>query len=74
LKVIQVKVPEGLKEKDIKLVVAIEAFRRGLVSIGKAAELAELPLQVFIEELKKRGIPAYRYDEKEALRELGLET
>lgn len=68
------KVPEGLKEKDIKLVVAIEAFRRGLVSIGKAAELAELPLQVFIEELKKRGIPAYRYDEKEALRELGLET
>jgi len=69
-----VKVPEGLKEKDIKLVVAIEAFRRGLVSIGKAAELAELPLQVFIEELKKRGIPAYRYDEKEALRELGLET
>lgn len=74
MKVIQVKVPEGLKEKDIKLVVAIEAFRRGLVSIGKAAELAELPLQVFIEELKKRGIPAYRYDEKEALRELGLET
>jgi len=69
-----VKVPEGLKEKDIKLVVAIEAFRRGLVSIGKAAELAELPLQIFIEELKKRGIPAYRYDEKEALRELGLET
>ncbi len=68
------KVPEGLKEKDIKLVVAIEAFRRGLVSIGKAAELAELPLQIFIEELKKRGIPAYRYDEKEALRELGLET
>ncbi|RLG72517.1 MAG: UPF0175 family protein [Thermoprotei archaeon] len=74
MRVIQVKVPEGLKEKDIKLVVAIEAFRRGLVSIGKAAELAELPLQVFIEELKKRGIPAYRYDEKEALRELGLET
>ncbi|RLE94654.1 MAG: UPF0175 family protein [Thermoprotei archaeon] len=74
MRVIQVKVPEGLKEKDIKLVVAIEAFRRGLVSIGKAAELAELPLQIFIEELKKRGIPAYRYDEKEALRELGLET
>jgi len=74
LKAVRVEVPEGLGEEDVRLAVAVEAFRRGLVSVGKAAELAGLPLQAFIEELRKRGIPAYRYGDEEALRELGIET
>ena len=69
-KVVSIEVPEGLDEKDVKLAVAIEAFRRGLISAGKAAELAGLPLQAFIEELRKRNMPAYRYDDEEAMREL----
>ena len=66
-KVISIEVPEGLDEKDVRLAIAIEAFRRELISVGKAAELAGIPLQTFIEELKKRGIPAYRYDDEEAM-------
>ena len=56
VKVVSIEVPEGLDEKDVRLAIAIEAFRRGLISVGKAAELAGIPLQTFIEELKKRGI------------------
>ena len=63
-----------MMKKDVKLAVAIEAFRRGLVSVGKAAELAGLPLQAFIGELRKRNIPAYRYDDEEAMRELKIGT
>ena len=70
--VVSIEVPEELDEKDVKLTVAIEAFRRGLISVGKAAELAGLPLQAFIEELRKRNIPAYRYDDEEAMRELKI--
>ncbi|RLG52619.1 MAG: UPF0175 family protein [Thermoproteota archaeon] len=73
LRVVQVEVPEGLEEQEVRLAVAIEALRKGLVSVGKAAELAGLPLQAFLEELKKRGMPAYCYSDQEALRELGLE-
>ena len=31
-----------------------------------------MPIQEFLVELKKRGIPAYPYTKKEALRELEL--
>ena len=73
MKVVCVEVPEGLDEKGVRLAVAIEAFRRGLVSVGKAAELASLPLQVFVEELRRRGIAAYEYTDEEAAEELRLE-
>jgi len=72
--VVSIEVPEGLDEKDVRLAIAVEAFRRGLVSVGRAAELAGLPLQAFIEELRRRGIPAYRYNDEEAMRELKIET
>jgi len=72
MKGVQIKVPEFISERDVKLAVAIEAFTRGLVSIGKAAEIAEMPIQEFLVELKKRGIAAYPYSNKDALKELSL--
>lgn len=49
---------------------AIEAFSKGSISVGKAAEIAEISIQEFLVELKKRGILAYPYTDKEALKEL----
>jgi len=57
MRVLEVRVPEPLSERDAK--VAIEAFTGHLVSMGKAAEIAETPIQEFLVELRKRGIPAY---------------
>lgn len=73
MKVVQVKVPESVSERDVKVAAAVEAFSRGSVSIGKAAEIAEIPIQEFLLELRKRGIPAYPYTNEEALRELKFE-
>jgi predicted HTH domain antitoxin len=72
MKVVQVKVPESMSERDVKLAAAIEAFTRRSVSVGKAAEIAEIPIQEFLLELRKRGIPAYPYTNEEALKELKL--
>jgi predicted HTH domain antitoxin len=69
-KVVQVKVPDFLSERDVKVAAAIEAFSKGSISVGKAAEIAEIPIQEFLVELKKRDIAAYSYTDKEALREL----
>ena len=69
-KVVQVKVPEFLSERDVKVAAAIEAFSKGSISVGKAAEIAEISIQEFLVELKKRGISAYTYTDKEALKEL----
>ncbi len=69
-KVVQVKVPEFLSERDVKVAAAIEAFSKGSISIGKAAEIAEISIQEFLVELKKRDTSAYPYTDKEALKEL----
>lgn len=72
MKVVEVKVPESMSERDVKVAAAIEAFTRRSVSVGKAAEIAEIPIQEFLLELRKRGIPAYPYTNEEALKELKL--
>jgi predicted HTH domain antitoxin len=72
MKEVQVKVPESMSERDVKVATAIEALTRGLVSIGKASEIAEISIQEFLVELRKRGIAAYPYSDEDALKELNL--
>jgi predicted HTH domain antitoxin len=73
VKVVHVKVPESLSDRDVKLAAAIEAFLKGSVSVGKAAEIAEISIQEFLVELRRRGVPAYPYADDEALKELKFE-
>ena len=63
----------GDVEKEVKLANAIDLFVRGVVSIERAAELAELNLYDFIRELRRRGIAAYPYGDEELREELGIE-
>ena len=72
MKVVQIKVPDFLSERDVKVAAAVEALSRDSISVGKAAEIAEIPIQEFLVELRKRSIPAYPYTDKEALEELKL--
>jgi len=37
MKVVSVEASEGLDEKDVRIAIAIEAFKRKLVSVGKAS-------------------------------------
>jgi predicted HTH domain antitoxin len=73
MRVLEIKVPEPLTDRDVKLAVAIEAVTRKLVSTGRAAEIAEIPIQELLVELKKRGILAYPYTDEEAQEELKLD-
>jgi len=61
-----------LSERDVKVAAAVEAFSKDSISVGKAAEIAEMPIQEFLVELKKIGIKAYPYTDKEALKELKM--
>ena len=72
LKTIEIRVPEPITERDVKLATAVDVFNRKLVSLNRAAEISEVPLQEFLVELKKRGISAYPYADEEALRELEI--
>ena len=51
-------------EEELKLLVALELYREGRVSLGKAAELAGLSLREFLYELRSRRVPL-NYDLEE---------
>lgn len=60
---------------EMKRITAIDFFRRGLLSIGKAAELAEMCLADFMDLLVGNGIPVAEYtveDFKEDLEAFGI--
>jgi len=72
MKLVQVKVPESMPDRDVKVAAAVEAFTRDSASLGRAAEIAEIPIQEFLFELRRRGVPAFSYADKDALKELKL--
>ncbi len=44
-------------EEELRLLVALELYREGRVSLGKTAELAGLSLREFLYELRSRRVP-----------------
>ena len=57
-------------EKDVRLAAAIDWYRRGLISQGRAAEIAGIPRADFIDALAARGIEVVQIDFEALDREL----
>ena len=45
-----------LGARELRIRFAIEQYQRGFMSVGRAAEIAEVGLAEFLEETKKRGV------------------
>lgn len=64
--------------KEAARLLALELFREGKVSIGRAAELCQTPLAAFMDFAARHEVSPIRYGEREleedrqALSELGL--
>ncbi len=56
-------------EDELRLLVALELYREGRISLGKAAEIAGLSLREFLYELRSRNIPL-NYDLEELEQDL----
>ncbi len=68
---ITVKLPEiNIKEDEIKLLLAIKLLEDGIVSLGKAAEIAGYSEKAFAEVLMHRGIPPLKYSKLNLEKEL----
>lgn len=62
---------EGEKlAKEMKKTMAIDLFKRGLLSIGKAAELAEICLSDFMDLLVQNGVAVAEYTVKDLEKDL----
>jgi predicted HTH domain antitoxin len=68
---ISIKLPElNIKEDEVKLLLAIKLLEDGIVSLGKAAEIAGYSEKAFVEILIRRGIPPIKYSKLNLDKEL----
>lgn len=68
---ISVNLPEmNIKEDEVKLLLAIKLLEDGIVSLGKAAEIAGYSEKAFAEVLLHRGIPPIKYSKLDLDKEL----
>jgi len=59
---ISLNLPEmNIKEDEVKLLLAIKLLDDGIVSLGKAAEIAGYSEKAFVEILLYKGIPPVKY-------------
>ncbi|MGH8681137.1 MAG: UPF0175 family protein [Burkholderiales bacterium] len=61
---------ERLAKEEVHVVVAVHLYEKGIVSLGRAAKVAGLPLTDFIDRLGTLKIPVARYSSDELLREI----
>lgn len=68
---ISVNLPEiNIKEDEVKLLLAIKLLEDGIISLGKAAEVAGYSEKAFVEILLHRGIPPIKYSKLDLDKEL----
>jgi len=68
---ISVNLPEmNIKEDEVKLLLAIKLLEEGLVSLGKAAEIAGYSEKAFAEILIHKGVPPIKYSNLNLEKEL----
>lgn len=67
---VAVPLDEALLRSGVQVALAIKLFQEGVLSLGKAAKLAQLDYESFVEKLGSLGIPAVDYAPEELDREL----
>ncbi len=68
---ISVNIPElNMKEDEIKFLLAIKLLEEGIVSLGKAAEIAGYSEKAFVEILIHKGVPPIKYSKLDLNKEL----
>lgn len=60
----------NIKEDELKLLLAIKLFEEGVVSLGKASEIAGYSEKEFAELLVRKGIAPVRYSTHDLNKEL----
>jgi len=67
MKTISINLPDfiDLNEKEVKLLIASKLYEEGKLSIGEAAQLAELSKRAFIEILGRFDVSLFNYNTEE---------
>ncbi len=65
MKTINLEIPDTLEIRDAKIIFAGELYERGILSLGKAAKIADLSKRAFIEIIGKYGFSIFSQSEED---------
>ncbi|MEB2793156.1 MAG: UPF0175 family protein [Caldisphaeraceae archaeon] len=74
IRILKISIPEriGIDDYEARLLLAIELYREGRLTLKQAAELAGLCVEDFMRELSRRKISIINLDEEELEEELRI--
>jgi len=64
-----IKLPEKERKRELLKLLAVKLYEKGIIGIGKSAELCQMSKLEFIQLLKEEGVNL-NYDEEELERDL----
>lgn len=72
MKTITLNIPEtlDLKEREAKMLLASKLYEKGKLSLGQAAELADLSKQAFMELLSDYDVSVFEMSEDELISDI----
>ncbi len=59
MKTIELQVPEGINESEIKLMLAALLYQKGMLTAGRAAVFADITKRQFLESVGKFGVSIF---------------
>lgn len=59
MKTLQLQIPDNLDEKEVTLMLAVQLYDKGKLSLGQAADLANMDKESFMEELGKFDVSLF---------------
>lgn len=69
---LNVDLPPEVSADEARLLLAMNLFETGRLSLGQAAQMADYSKQAFMEILSKAGIPVFDYPADELQDEIGV--
>jgi predicted HTH domain antitoxin len=67
---LKIDLPESLSEEEAKILLAVKSFEVGKLTLGQAAQMAELSRRSFLEILGRYKVPVFNYSPEDLRREL----
>ena len=69
-KIIQIEVPDEISERDVKILLAVQLYKEGKLTLKQASELAGLCIEDFMKVLSEKKVSVINWDEEELLKEI----
>jgi predicted HTH domain antitoxin len=71
MKTLQIHLPDNIDENEVTLILAVQLYDKGKLSLGQAAELMDMDKETFMEQLGKYDVSLFGETIEDIKRDLG---